>query len=349
MSRLLLDKENRKLLFDILKRHYRILTVRQLAEKMGFSYQTLKTWQMGKYLVPARAIPKHILKAIKIDEIKAADWGKLKIQEMQKKDLLFLRRAKMQKKIKLLQNHAYSFMNRKIKLDNETVLFSHHDLRKGVTLPVEMTPELAEEIGMHIGDGTLPVKKYSYSLRGDILEEEYYTNHVQPLYKKVFGIKTRLLKRPPICGIEFDSKAIYTFKSRVLGLTIGEKKECVSVPRAIMDSDNPDVYKAFLRGIVDTDGCFYMPSTKQYPRVDICILSRPLIRDMDLILKRLGFMPSTSFKFCTIRLNGTVQFHKWMNEIGSKNPKHLKRIHQIKSLIPWKEIVKTIENSARVV
>ncbi len=70
--------------------------------------------------------------------------------------------------------------------------------------------------------------------------------------------------------------------------------------------------------------------------------------DLDLILKRLGFIPSTNLRLCTIQLNGPVQFNKWIIEIGSKNPKHLKRIHRVKSLIPWLEIVKTIDSASVV-
>ena len=246
-------------------------------------------------------------------------------------------------------NQAYSFENRKIKLNIENFPFSHYDHRRGIKLPLEMTPELAEEIGMHIGDGTLPVKKYGYSLRGDIQEEGYYTNHVQPLYKKVFGIETRLLRRPPICGIEFDSKAIFEFKSKVLGLTIGEKKGKIRVPQQVLDSDNPTVFRALLRGIVDTDGCFYISKKRRYPSIHIVILSKPLIRDLDYMLHCLGFTPDTDIDTCSITLNGPILLYKWMNEIGSKNPKHLKRIQGVKSILPWKEIVATIEDSARVV
>ncbi len=256
----------------------------------------------------------------------------------------------MEKKIRALSTLHHSFQNNTVKLDMEKVEFSRFDRKKGVKLPTFVTFELAEEVGMYIGDGTLPVKKYNFSLRGDILEREYYSQHVQPLYKHVYGIETRLLKRPLICGIEFDSKAIYEFKSKVLGLTVGEKKGSIRVPQAIMDTDSAEVYKALSRGIMDTDGCFYMPTTRKYPRIDICILSEPLIMDLDLILKRLGFIPSTNLKSCTIRLNGPVQFNKWITEIGSKNPKHLKRIQRIKSLLPWKEMEDTISDiEARVV
>ncbi len=347
--RLVLDKENRKLLFELLKTHYQVSTLKQLAGKLRVSYPTIKVWSSGKFLIPSKIVPAHILKKIKIIETKKEDWGKAKIVKMQKENPMFLRKTKMKKKMnRLAFLPKHEFQNNEIKLKTDEIPHSRYDKIRGIKLPTVLTPELAEEIGMHIGDGTLPVDKYNYSLRGDIAEREYYTNHVQPLYEKVYGIKTRLLQRPPICGIEFDSKAIYTFKSKVLGLHIGEKVGVIKVPQRIMDSDNPEIYRALLRGINDTDGCFYMPSTRKDPRITITILSKPLIQQLDLILKKLGFKPSTSIKGCTIALNGYIQLHKWMAEIGSKNPKHLKRIHRIKSRIPWKDIKEIIDNTALV-
>lgn len=347
--RLLLDKGNRKILFIHLKQYYRVPTLTQLAEKLGVSDATIKTWRIGKILIPSKIVPARVLKKVKVLEKKDDEWGKLKLKKMQEIDPLLLRRTKIEKRMrKMASLPVHPFENKKIQLEINAINYSHYDKTRGIKIPKEVTPELAEEIGMHIGDGTLPVGKYNFSLRGDAVEKEYYTGHVQPLYEKVYGIKTRLLERAPICGIEFDSKAIYEFKSKVLGLHIGEKVGMIKVPRQIMDSDNPEFYRALLRGINDTDGCFYMPSTRKDPRITIEILSRPLILQLDIILKRLGFIPSTSLKDCRISLNGYVQLNKWMTEIGSKNPKHLKRIHRVKSLIPWKEIVKTIENSAPV-
>ena len=223
--RLVLDKENRKRLFELLKEYYSVLTLKELAVKLDVSFHTLKTWRIGKFLIPSNHIPSDILNLIKIDETKEENWGKLKIVEMAQKDHFLLRRTKMMKrKTKLELLTPYEFQNKKVVLSSSGVSFSRYDKNKSIKIPTEMTPELAEEIGMHIGDGTLPVNGYNFSLRGDILEEGYYRDHVQPLYEKVYGLKTRLLKRPPICGVEFDSKAIYEFKSKVLGLHIGEKK-----------------------------------------------------------------------------------------------------------------------------
>jgi len=56
----------------------------------------------------------------------------------------------------------------KLNLDN--IIFENIDLKRGIILPVEITCDLAEETGIHIGDGSM--NKYSkgffYQLRGHI-------------------------------------------------------------------------------------------------------------------------------------------------------------------------------------
>lgn len=48
-----------------------------------------------------------------------------------------------------------------IKFDVSGIDFSWADKRKGIILPTELTPKLAEIIGIHIGDGSLYLSSIS--------------------------------------------------------------------------------------------------------------------------------------------------------------------------------------------
>jgi hypothetical protein len=100
--------------------------------------------------------------------VKTFDWksGHRALESMKKEDpdkhYILLRKRKMEKRIRALTNNHHIFQNNIVELDIANVKFSRYDYKKGVSLPTSITPELAEEIGMHIGDGTLPVKKIQF-------------------------------------------------------------------------------------------------------------------------------------------------------------------------------------------
>ena len=69
--------------------------------------------------------------------------------------------------------------------------------------PSEITSELAEETGWHIGDGSMNFyknKKHSgglYQLRGHIEDDkEHYIGRIAPIFKKLYGIDINLREMP---------------------------------------------------------------------------------------------------------------------------------------------------------
>ncbi len=382
MSRLVLEKKERKTLFKELKNYHKTKTQKELAKKLGVSKSCLKKWKIGSLLIPAKIIPKEIFKSLKIIETKEDNWGAKKggsisirkimetnpeeiirrrrigglnsigalnkrLKKMYKNDpdklYMLLREKKLKEKLKNIKK--FEMTPKKIELKTEIVKFSHTDKKRKITLPQELDENLAEEIGIHLGDGTLPEKKYYFSVRGSELEEGYYLNHVLPLYKKIYNIDLKLLRRSPICGFETSSKAIYEFKSKVLGLQTGVKTYKIDVPDIIIESCNRKIMGNVLRGLFDTDGCIYFHKKRRYPVISIGIKSKKIIRKIGTILKILGFIPSTSYKHYRVALNGTIMLKKWMEEIGTKNPKHQKRFEKIKKMLPWSNLDKLFMES----
>ncbi|NYZ79850.1 hypothetical protein H0N95_01200, partial [Candidatus Micrarchaeota archaeon] len=230
-----------------------------------------------------------------------------------------IRKTKELVALKEKKNETW-FVSNRVPFDSQGVTFSVYDKEKGLKLPSSLTPLLAEEIGMHVGDGSLSNKKYYYSLRGDIKEKDYYATFVLPAYKKLFNLDLNLLERPPICGIEMSSRALYEFKRDVIGLPVGEKVGRVDVPSCIIESRDEVIISSFLRGVFDTDGCVYFLKSRRYPRIQLEIRSNSLISSIKKLLDKMGFIPAVyEYK---IVLNGPVMFNKWVNQIGSSNPKH---------------------------
>jgi transcriptional regulator with XRE-family HTH domain len=232
---------------------------------------------------------------------------------------------------KTKENESYFSSPTAVIFDKSRIVFSINDMRRRVTIPERLTPLLAEEIGMHIGDGCLLESKSYFSIRGDIREVSYFRDFVIPLYMKLFNLEIPLIERPPVAGIEVCSKALYSFKAGVIGIPAGRKVDRIEVPKCVLESRDRDVITSFLRGVFDTDGCVYLNRKKRYSYVQINIKSLKLLEQLKELLDRLGFFPTVYAKGYSLKLNGPIQTMKWFREIGSSNLKHKKRFEEVKS------------------
>ncbi|MEK6836518.1 MAG: hypothetical protein AABX94_02520 [Nanoarchaeota archaeon] len=148
---------------------------------------------------------------------------------------------------------------KKIKLPYD-IKPSWMDIKRKIKIPDKMKKELAEETGIHIGDGNLYVyydknkfPYYQYSISGNLKDEEiYHLTHIGPLIRRLYNLSPNILKRTNRNSIDtrFRSKAIISFKNKVLGLVIGSKKD-IKIPQIIME--NNEFSKSCLVGIFDTD------------------------------------------------------------------------------------------------
>jgi intein/homing endonuclease len=164
--------------------------------------------------------------------------------------------------------------------------------------------DLAEIIGIHIGDGCISQnKRYSeYYLGGDLTEEkEYHDKWVTPLFNKkimmpLFKKKVKYKEHPKV-GIYgfhiFNEKLVSFFKK--LNMPSGSKKN-IQIPKQIII--NKELAKRFLRGLFDTDGSIYFHknlSTRNpihnRPVIKLGTVSEILICQVFDLLKNLGLHP----------------------------------------------------------
>ncbi len=206
-----------------------------------------------------------------------------------------------------------------------------------------LTPESAELIGIHTGDGTLYKtnrKTLVWESRGHLEEKEYYVRNVTNLIKTVFDLeipsKWRSGGYHGVWGIQTCNKFITQFFLDA-GFKPGSKSRIITVPDYIWDADLR-IQHAFIRGYFDTDGSFSCEKINRnilhtYPRVTfgtVCCKFRDQFNDL---LKQLGFRTLiwTSCGSFHIGLKGNEQSHKWFKEITPHNTKHLKKY------LFWKE------------
>lgn len=219
--------------------------------------------------------------------------------------------------------------------------YSHNDFKRGLTIPKTLNKDLAEEMGLHLGDGCLGIYRYGHNIKyyyvisGGYDDEAYLKKFVIPLVYRLYHILPvfRKIKDKKYINLAYQSKGLLSFK-KSLGLPIN-KKIGITIPKIILKSD----FKLdFIRGLFDTDGCLSFRKRHRnvhyYPGVDISSKSPELIIQISKILKSKGFTISTVLNSISPASNGTLckisrvylygeeNLFKWMKLIGTSNPKN---------------------------
>lgn len=199
-----------------------------------------------------------------------------------------------------------------------------------------ITPEKAELLGAHIGDGTLYQTKWSlvWELRGSLYEKEYYVDPICPLIFEIFGLnvisKFRSGGAHGAWGVQTTNKQIINFFLEN-GMKAGTKTYTVSVPQFILEGD-VNVKRALVKGLFDTDGCLRFDRLNDYkehsyPRIEFSSASVKLRDSLNFLFQSLGFRTHiwNDRKAYCLGIAGKAMLKKWIFEIQPKNPKHLKK------------------------
>ena len=214
-------------------------------------------------------------------------------------------------------------------------------MTENLLIPKSITPELAEESGWHIGDGSMNYYnnkgyvKGIYQLRGHIEDDrEHYINVIKPIFKLLYGIDISLRFMPStrVFGFQIWCNKLVKFKEE-LGLPLGKKLN-ISIPEVFLINDK--LKKAVIRGIFDTDGGIQLmkKNNKLYPVVYITTISKGLYEQLLAILKKLG-LRATGYKWTSIRdkwkdvyrisIRGNEMLDRFMEIIKPANPKHVQK------------------------
>jgi len=204
--------------------------------------------------------------------------------------------------------------------------------------------DLAELMGIHIGDGCISVnKRYSeYYLGGDITEEkEYHDTWVAPLFNRKIMIplfnKKLIYKehiKVGVYGFYIFNKQLVEFFNK-LGINSGTKLN-IKIPESILK--NKELSKRFLRGLFDTDGTIYFDKNRSskspinnQPNIGLGTVSKDLAFQVFELLKKFNLNPrmrkpykgkkdkNEIYRLLVYRRKDIDFF---INEIGFKNSKH---------------------------
>lgn len=210
-------------------------------------------------------------------------------------------------------------------------------------LPTQISTELAEETGWHIGDGSMNFYNHKdgkargfYQLRGHIEDDkEHYFQRIKPVFKQLYDLDISLREMPKtrVFGFQIWNDELIRFKQK-LGLPLGKKFD-ISISEIFLAKE--ELKKAIIRGIFDTDGCVYLEpkNNKLYPRIEIRTISEELSKQLFDLLISFGIRTSKYSGLWnrdhdrqiayTLVIRGEAETYKFMEIVKPANPKHIKK------------------------
>lgn len=187
--------------------------------------------------------------------------------------------------------------------------------------------QLAELMGILAGDGHIDT--YQVYVTTSAETDYEHARYVQSMLKSIFKLPVLLRKRK-------DSNAVIVRLSsknacdllRTIGMsTTNKTRDQIQPPTWIYK--NVKFKHAFLRGLIDTDGCVYWDRHKSNGRdyASLCIAftnaSIPLLNFVTETWKELGYNPSRFGRH--VRLRRRKQVLNYSERIGFSNPKHAQK------------------------
>jgi len=171
--------------------------------------------------------------------------------------------------------------------------------KQELILPIEYSTDLAEETGIHIGDGSMNMYRSqqdcSYTYSGHAIDDLEFSKYVKQLMKKLYNLYPsyeRIQKNTIM--LSYTRKQLIQFKHE-LGLPLGVKDN-ITIPMWIIE--NKDFKIACVKGIFATDGSLLFQkkyrSRRYYPQLKITSKSEQLINQINYILNELDIKSSIS-------------------------------------------------------
>tara|TARA_Y100000034_G_C6718401_1_gene317707 strand:- start:21 stop:680 length:660 start_codon:yes stop_codon:yes gene_type:complete len=192
--------------------------------------------------------------------------------------------------------------------------------------------ELAEFIGIMLGDGNISRYNGAYSVRiagNSITDREYFLKYVRHLAYKLFKVRMGIyfFKKSNSFHLTIANKdLVHTLE--YFGLKAGNKlKNNVSIPNWVFKSDK--YLKACIRGLIDTDGTVLPITGRNYTYVWFTSGIPNLRKSFEKAMSKLGYKIAkwniSTYRGPETYIGAKALIRKYYEDIGFSNPKNEKR------------------------
>ena len=197
--------------------------------------------------------------------------------------------------------------------------------RKTVTLP-RNSVGLAEFMGVMAGDGEIS-NQWQARISMSVFVDEPYSNYLKLQINKLFNLDPRITVR------KNENTILITCNSTSLvdylvnkGMTRGNKiVGGINIPDWVTGNKPYEI--AFVRGLVDTDGCLYIHkhkvNNKTYNNIGFCFANsaKGLLDSVYNILLKNDIKPTLNHSNTHIYLYKVESVVKYLSIFGSSNPR----------------------------
>ncbi len=200
----------------------------------------------------------------------------------------------------------------------EIVPYSIYGVAK---LPKKLSFELAEFVGILIGDGSINHKNHQIIISSGEIDGDYIKEYIPNLVNALFSKKVSFRKLSK-GGLDclFSSKLICDFLTKRMDFV--SPKTNVSIPKIFFKDTN--LLKACIRGLFDTDGGIHRHHKKSI-QLKFTNKSKALISSLQMALIQLGYQ----FTKTIDKRNNVYSLYlfgenvkRYSRDIGFSNPKN---------------------------
>jgi intein/homing endonuclease len=209
-------------------------------------------------------------------------------------------------------------------MELSSLKYPHKSHRKSIFIPQD-SPELAEFLGIVLGDGGIG-NLWQLVISMNANSDLAYSYYIEILIKQLFDLEVKRGVRPRnTLVLRISSTTLVEFlvaRGAVRGNKIIQE---IDLPNWI--NGDSELEKAFVRGLVDTDGCPYIHthsvSNREYRNIGFCFTSYSykLIQSFVKILQKNGIKPSVTRAGTHVYLYSRSAVERYLEVFGSSNPR----------------------------
>ena len=207
-----------------------------------------------------------------------------------------------------------------ITLKNVQKIEKERHLKKQIP-NIILDEKLAEIIGILNGDGHICPINYEICVVGDSKELDYL-KYLKNLFERKFHLKTQTMIDKSKFKIRVYSKELFKLLTEKYGLPSGNKIGKLKIPIKIKKSKS--LLIAYVRGLYDTDGTFYIRRKKDIA-LEISSADNHFLMEIFKTLKKLGFNVRKYKKH--VNLYCKKDIITFFKIVKPANNKHLKKFN----------------------
>ena len=193
-------------------------------------------------------------------------------------------------------------------------------LLKEIIKPI-LNSSFAETIGILNGDGHIAPLNHEICVVISHMEEDYF-GYLKDLFEETFNLSFKRYQQGTRLKLRTNSKKMADHLHNEYNLPKGNKMGKLKIPKQILNSK--ELLIAYLRGLYDTDGTFYLRRKKD-PVVEISSADPRFLKEIQESLISLNFNVGRGKN--RVYIYDKTHINDFFKLIKPANPKHLKK-HQ---------------------